>query len=147
MKKGTYVGLRVLPHSAKDITTFASKTGIPIDRSKFERRLHTTLIYSRKYSPAVQVFPERVYYAHFKGYEFFRGQNGERVLVMLLRADAVADRHLALMEEYEFSYDFPLFHPHLTLHYNYPDNSLLGLPEYDKPISLGLEYTEDIDFV
>ena len=143
--KGTYVGLRVLPESAADLTKFVVNAGIPIEQSKFERRLHTTLIYSRKWADNVEVDPARVFDVTFRSYTFFTGQKGENVLVMLLESKELERRHTELMKKYNFSYDYPVFNPHITLHYNYPDRSVLGIPYYDKPIKLGLEYTEDLD--
>lgn len=144
-KLGTYVGLRVLQPTNNLLYQHCKDAGIPVRQAMFDDRLHTTVIYSRKHCPGVLVDPEHKYVAKFAGYEIFTGQKGEHVLVMLLDAPSVSERHNFIMQEHGATYDFPVYHPHITLSYNYSDNSVMGIPPFKHDIILGLEYTEDLD--
>ena len=143
--KGTYVGLRVVDPSNVCIFAHCQAEGIPVKQSMFERRLHTTLIYSRKHAPEIVTEPETMHIAAFKGYDLFKGQQGENVLVMLLDCPTIVARHKQLMASHDLTYDFPVYHPHITLSYNYNGNTVMGLAPYTLPIVLGLEYMEDLD--
>lgn len=144
-KIGTYVGLRVLEPSNKSIVFHCLGNGIPIIKSIFEERLHTTVIYSRKHCPNIKIDPTKKYRAEFDHYEIFSGQKGEYALVMVLKCDELTFRHHQLMQDNKATYDFETYHPHITLHYNYPDNSTLGLTPYLGTIVLGEEYVEDLN--
>ena len=143
--RGTYVGLRVMPPANMLMMKHCADNGIPYKQSMFESRLHTTLIYSRVYCPNLVVDPSVIYNCEFGGYDIFSGQNGEHVLVMLLKSEQLQERHAFLMKEHGATYDFPSYKPHITLSYNYTDNSVMGINPYEGMIQLGLEYTEDLD--
>lgn len=141
--QGTYVGLRVLPESAAPIKQFCEQNGIKISSSKFEERLHTTVIYSRK-PHNIQPESAQVYTCEFSDYNIFTTQDGKKVLVVLLNAPGIVARHLKLMAEHGATYDFPVFHPHVSLCYDY-DGDETSLPPMNFPILLGHEYVEPLD--
>ena len=144
-KRGTYVGLRVLNPANSQLYTHCKDTGIPVKQSMFENRLHTTVIYSRKHCPNIVVDPTYCHVARFAGYDIFTGQRGENVLVMKLNAPSIAERHKQLMAEHGATYDYTVYIPHITLSYDYTDNSTLGIPAFPHEIVLGYEYVEDLD--
>lgn len=86
-----------------------------------------------------------MYECEFGGYDIFSGQSGENVLVMKLISQELQDRHNYLMETYGATYDFPVYHPHVTLSYNYTDNVAVGISPFTNKIILGMEYVEDLD--
>lgn len=141
--QGTYVGLRVLPESAALIRQFCEQNGIKISSSKFEEKLHTTVIYSRKLHN-IQPESTQVYACEFSDYNIFTTQDGKKVLVVLLNAPGVVARHLKLMAEHNATYDFPVFHPHVSLSYDF-DGDETSLPPMNFPILLGHEYVEPLD--
>lgn len=143
--KGTYVGLRVLKPSNFLLRDLCIQNGIPHKASMFENRLHTTVIYSRKHCPNIQVLPQKMYVAEFGGYDIFSGQQGENVLVLKLKCQELQDRHAFLMQAHDATYDFPTYQPHVTLSYNYSDKTAAGITPFAEKIYLGLEYTEDLD--
>lgn len=143
--KGTYVGLRVQHPTGKLLYEFCHENGIAIKKSTFERRLHTTVIYSRK--PCVGIIPraEVKHIATFSSYDIFTGSTpSAKVLVMKLNAPSIVARHLEIMAKYGATYDFPVFNPHITLTYNYTGDDVF-LPPFDDHIILGDEYVEDLD--
>lgn len=144
-KIGTYVGLRVLNPTNDLLYKHCKEAGIPVKQSMFDDRLHTTVIYSRKHCPEVTVDTKRRHIAKFAGYDIFTGKKGEHVLVMRLNAPSVSEKHERIMAEHGATYDFPQFHPHITLSYNYSDNSVMGIPPFKHDIILGLAYVEDLD--
>lgn len=144
-RKGSYAGLRVLDPAANMLYEHVRAAGIPAKKSMFDRRLHTTLLYSRKHCPNLKAEPSEKHFCSFQNYDIFTGAKGEYVLVLVLNAPSVVARHLALMAEHGATYDFPIYHPHITLSYNYTDNSTAGIPPITFPITLGEEYVEDLD--
>jgi hypothetical protein len=144
--KGTYVGLRVLPPSNTWIYKWVRDylPNVPNKKVVFDRRLHTTVIYSRKHAPELKVDPSVIHQASFVGYEIFGENENERILVAKLNAPTVVARHLQLMAEYGFTYDFPVFVPHISLCYDFTGTTE-DIPPINFPIQLGQEYTEDLD--
>lgn len=143
--KGTYVGLRVLQPSNKQLYEFCRENGIFVNKSTFERRLHTTVLYSRKPCPNVVADPT-VHEAGFEDYALFtdRSANSDNVLVVKLRAPSVVARHLKLMAEHNAVFDFPTYQPHITLSTSF-FGDVKKLPPIDFPLYLGSEYVEELE--
>jgi len=141
---GTYVGLRVLPPSGPKLYEFAKANGLVLSKSSFERRLHTTVLYSRKPCPAIIADPE-VHIAQFEDYALFTNTDDGKntVLVVKLNAPSVVARHIKLMAEHGASHDFPTFQPHITLTMAFYGD-VHKLKPIDFPIYLGQEYVEEL---
>ena len=140
---GTYVGLRVSETSHNDIKNFCIFNRIPVNLGYFDKRLHTTVIYSRKYCNGLVAEPDTQHLAEFVDYDLFTSEGKNCVLVMKLNAPTVVARHLQIMAQYNATYDFPVYTPHITLSYNFSGN-ISDLPVYNEPIFLGHEYVEDL---
>lgn len=145
--KGTYAALRVLDNSCNGLYEYCRANKIPVRKSQFDERLHVTLIYSRVHCPKMFAEPGIIYNCEFKDFEIFTGGNGKKALVALLHAPLVEARHLQLMAKHGASYDFPVYHPHITLSYDYTgsDEDFASLPPIEFGIKLGKEYVEDLD--
>lgn len=139
-KKGTYVGLRVLTPSSTRIYNFCQDNGIPINKSTHDRRLHTTLLYSRKPCPNIITQPETVHLASFIAYEIF-----DDILVAKINSPSIVARHLELMQLYDATYDFPVYIPHISLVYGFSGDVNLLPPLNVDDIMIGLEYSEELD--
>jgi hypothetical protein len=142
-KKGTYVGLRVLEPSCAAIKAHCKAAGIPITKSSLERRLHTTVLYSKKPCPNFVAEPETVHNASFITFELFTSRSGENVLVMKLNAPSVYARHIELMAQHQAVYDFPVFTPHITISDDF-SGDVYSIPPINFPITLGAEYSEEL---
>ena len=140
---GTYVGLRVSKKSHNDIKDFCAVNQIPTKPNFFDKRLHTTVIYSRKHCDGLVGQPDVMHKAEFIGYDLFTSEGKNCVLVMKLNAPSVVARHLQIMAQYGATYDFPVYTPHITLSYNFLGN-FVDLPVYNEPIFLENEYVEDL---
>jgi|SRR5579859_1265484 len=145
-KKGLYVGMRVLEPSCSQIKEHCRSAGIPIAESAGERRLHTTVLYSRKPCPNFVAEQAIVHGAEFICYELFnkRHDSNQKVLVIKLNAPTIVARHLTLMAEHNATFDFPVFTPHITIADGY-SGDINSLPTINFPITLGLEYSEELD--
>lgn len=142
-KTGTYVGLRVSEKSHDSIKNFCHTNNIPTKPGYFDRRLHTTVIYSRKHCDGLVAQPDTQHVAEFIGYDLFTADGKDCVLVMKLNAPTVVARHLQIMAQYKATYDFPVYTPHITLSYNFT-GEISNLPVYNESIVLGNEYVEDL---
>lgn len=144
MTAGTYVALRVLRPFSSYLLSHCKSAGIPVQTSTFEKRLHTTLIYSRVQAQDLKVDPVTQHIATFAGYELFSNPDGDKtVLVALLNAPSIVARHRELMTRYNLTHDFPEFIPHVTLSYAYYGR-INDLPNISFGMILGEEYAEDL---
>lgn len=142
--KGTYVGLRVLQPGGKLIRQYCQDNHIEVKKSDFDRRLHTTVIYSRK--PGKVVTNDRKHIAAVTSFDLFTNSSTGKntVLVAKLSTASVVARHLQLMAEHGFTWDYPTFEPHITLSYAF-DGDISQLPPFEPHLILGDEYTEELD--
>lgn len=141
---GTYVALRVAQSTHDDIKNFCVNNNVQVNLSHFDRRLHCTLIYSRKYCPDLCVNPSQIYRAEFCGYDIFTNSTGDNnVLVMKIKSPQVYARHKQLMREYSATYDYEDFVPHLSISYNFTGD-IKHLPDFDRELFLHEEYTENL---
>ena len=143
--KGTYAGLRVLDPTSSLLYKHCLDNGIAVKKSMFDRRLHVTVLYSRKHCPSIKADPSAKHIANFSSYDVFTDQNGKYVLVMKLNAPSVAARHLKLMSEHGATYDYPEYLPHITLSYDYDMPQAVGITPFPHNIILGEEYVEDLN--
>lgn len=89
----------------------------PLDVDK----IHTTLIYSRKWAD-IEVIPTVRYVAYPVSYEKWQTQSGKTALVMKLESPEISERHKQLMDTYDLTYDYPEFKAHITLSYDIPED-------------------------
>ena len=141
---GTYVGLRVLQPACDLLYQHCKNANIPVKKSTFDRRLHTTVLYSRNHHPDLETAPSDKYIAKITGYAIFGEQEGMRILVAKLHAPAVVKRHNFLMAKYGATHDYPDFNPHISLCYDF-NGDIDKIPPFTHHIILGDEYTEDLD--
>ena len=81
------------------------------------------------------------------GYELF-GDN-KNILVLLLDAPSLVDRHNQIMNDHKGSYDYPEYIPHVTISYDVKDFCLDNFDlNYFSDIMFVpiLEYAEPLDF-
>lgn len=143
--KGIYVAVRYSANSKSKLAEFMTKFDIP-NRISVDK-LHTTLIYSRLYDDVV-VNDNVFYIAKPKKFEIWPTQNGNNALVLKLTSPELVDRHNYLMKNYNLTYDYDEYKPHITLSYNVPTEYNM-LPLIDAIDELGYlnifeEYKEDL---
>ena len=139
--KGTYVALNVAEPSKEIIRQYCRDNGIGDPHALSD--LHCTVIYSAKTCEGVLVNPAKIYHATFNGFSIFTSRNKGDVLVMELFSPAISWRHHELTEVHGATYDFDVYHPHVTLDYNY-SGELAKLPRLNQTIWLTNEFTRPL---
>lgn len=150
-EKGTYAGVSFDEETLKKITNFIKENKIP--NAVPADKLHTTLLYSRKYLPDYKAQGEidPPYVGTPKEFDVWESQednNGEKTKCLVLKYSCkeLEKRHEYLMDEHDATYDFDQYRPHITFSYNIGD---LDVSELD-PSSIGdivivKEYQEDLN--
>jgi len=148
--KGTYAGVKFNNKTNTAICKFIEDNDIPnpIDPDK----LHTTLLYSKKYLPDYK--PSGVYEDSLvgkpTGFEKWPSQPDEdgnvaMCLVLKYTCPELITRHKDLMKEHGGTYDFDEYKPHITFSYDVAGMQCKDLPKFDEDIEAVEEYAEDLN--
>ncbi|BES53075.1 hypothetical protein [Aeromonas phage phiWae14] len=145
-ERGTYVAVNYKPRTAMAIVRRCREMGIP-NLVPYDK-LHTTLIYSRKYLPDFKA--SGTIHRELQGCfipDIFVTQSGKRAMVLKLTDPWFGARHKEIREKHGATHDYPDYHAHITVSYDVgPDFVLPKSFTLDKrPVILD-EYTEDLDF-
>ena len=149
---GTYAGARFSDDSKKSIRNYIEKNGIP--NSPHDDKLHSTILYSRKYLPEYEA--QGMYDPAMKatptGTEVWPSQPDEqghrkRCLVLTFDSPDLVGRHESLMKRHEAMYDFDQYKPHVTLSYDIGDDfDEDKLPDFgEEELEITQEYTENLN--
>jgi hypothetical protein len=147
--QGTYAGVKFSDDTAEKLRKFAHDYGIPKPLKK--EKLHTTLLYSRKYLPNYEAAGkyDQPMIAAFKGWDMFltRPMKGEATRALVLKLDCVDlwNRWSFLMNEHQATYDFLDYIPHVTLSYDIGEFDYQRLPVFDDTIEIVEEYMSKLD--
>ena len=144
---GTYAGVRFDQKTLEQLATFQSGSNIPnpLDPEK----MHSTMVYSRNalpdYKSEGNISP--VWKGTFKGFDIFGDEEeDEYCLVMLYDCPEMSAKFDDTMANHDATWDHDGFHPHITLSYDVgPDFNLDNLPDYEGPINISSEYSEDLE--
>lgn len=152
--KGTYAAVRFSDETKAAIAKYIKDNEIPNPTNT--EKLHCTVLYSRKYCPDYEPLgdidppwigkPEKLEVWESRGK--LRDEEPKRCLVMKFTCDKLVDRHNALMDEHDATYDFPEYKTHITLSYDIGDMDEAELPDITDSISeivIVKEYGEDLD--
>ena len=150
-EKGTYAGVRFCYDTVSRIKAYIEENEIaqPVP----DEKLHTTLLYSRKflpdYTPQGEIDPPLVGKGtKFDVWESQPNENGEKsnCLVMEYDCPELTERHESLMKEHGGTFDFDEYKPHVTLSYNIGDMDASKLNPADiGDLNLVTEYGEDLN--
>lgn len=137
-KPGTYVGAKFSTATLARLKKFIDRHDIPNGLTKTD--MHTTIIYSRKHVPDLDVAgklkprwvgkPEKL--------EVFKTRSGLNALVLRYSCPEQAAKHKHIMDSTDATYDFPKYKVHLTLSYD------IGDYDTDKLKDMSLESIGDI---
>ncbi len=150
--KGTYAGVRFSDDTAKRIKAFAEENEIP--QPVPVNKLHTTVLYSRKYLPNYKApgeydSPLVGNPTKFDVWESQPDEDGKTSNCLVLNYDCpeLVTRHKKLMDEHEAEFDFDKFKTHITLSYNIGDMDISNLKPADVgDINIASEYQEELNF-
>ena len=146
--KGTYAGVKYSPSSVELIEQFMETNHIP--NAIVPSKIHTTLLYSRKFLPKYQpqgkLNPPLT--ATFEKFVVWKTTPPDpkqvpwNCLVMMLDCPELVQLHNMYMKEHHATYDYDQFNPHITLSYNIGDLDVKHLPQFKGTLSIVEEYSE-----
>lgn len=152
-ERGTYAGVRFDTATVDAIEKYMKDNDIP--KAVSGDKLHTTLLYSRKYLPDYKATGKLTPHLIGTPTEFVvwktSGDDGKEpanCLVLMYSCPALVKRHKELMKEYDATYDFDEYKTHITLSYDIGDLDIKTLPEIKKTIKsivIVEEYQEDLN--
>lgn len=152
MSKGTYAGVYFDEDTKAAVKQYIEYNNIP--KPVNVDKLHTTLLFSRKYLPDYE--PDGIYNNPLVGtptelvvWETQRDEDKEPTNCLVLKYDCakLVDRHKSLMKEHEATFDYPEFTPHITLSYDIGDmeiGDMSDITDVIKHIIIVEEYSEDL---
>lgn len=150
--RGTYAGTYFDVDTVKAISDYVTNNKIPkpVNLSK----LHTTLLYSRKYLPDYKAVgkydtpmvgtPLELVVWKTKGDD---GSEPANCLVMKYDCPELVKRHNELMKTHGATFDYDEYNPHVTLSYDIGDMDITTLPDIVKAVKrivITEEYGEDL---
>jgi hypothetical protein len=148
---GTYAGVRFSEKTVKAIEDYCKANNIP--KAVPPNKLHSTVLYSRKYCPdytPVGEYEEKLIGTPI-GFEVWKSQptkqypNPTSCLVLKYDCPALVARHKELMDTHKATYDHPQYSPHVTFSYDIGDLDINELPKFEVPIEIVYEYGEDLN--
>lgn len=152
-EKGTYAAVRFSAETKDAIAKYIADNDLPNPLGK--DKMHCTLLYSRKhcpdYKPAGKIKPAwtgtPTKLEVFESRGKLRDEEPKRCLVLRFECKELVARHELLMEEYDATYDFPEYKPHVTLSYDIGDLDETKLPDVSTigELTIDEEYGEDLD--
>lgn len=144
--KGLYIGVRFAQSFCEDLILFCSKNEIPNRVQRDE--IHSTLIYSSKFDNVViNDDGEDIGLGEPLSFHIFETKDNKKALVLLIESEYLSNRHTELMCNYNLTYDFDEYIPHITLSYDIGDFdfSKLNIEELPKVFTINTEYKEDLN--
>jgi hypothetical protein len=144
--KGTYVGLRLHTNSRTAVMKYIADSRINFVPTDLERRLHCTLIYSRRLLKKFQPMGGCFYRARSAGFDIFpnSADPGKNCLVMLIDCKAILERNKLIKSAHGATEDFPYI-PHVTLTYDADGIDVDLLKPFNDDIIFYEEYSETMD--
>lgn len=149
--RGTYSGMKVSKASQEKLKKYMEDNKIPTP-VKVEK-LHTTILYSRKYLPNYKPAGklDTPYKAKSLGFTVWKTnpedpkEEKTNCLIVKLDCPELIKRHKDLMKEHEATFDYDEYTPHITLSYSIGDLDVNKLPKIDFDIEFDTEYYEDLN--
>lgn len=134
---GFFLGIKPTRETEINIRELIKAIGLPNPTHK----LHCTVVLDKavRYDPQPISVPRN---ASFLRYDKFGSE--KNCLVMVLSCPELEKRHIELRNRYGIRWDFPDYHPHITLSYDFVSDHQV-LPEPNFPMVLQEEYLEDFN--
>jgi len=140
---GSYAAVKFDPETVKALEAYQYDNNIanPLSPDEF----HSTVMFSKKYIPEFKTLGQIPNWdGDFKEWDIF-GSDEENALVLKYDCHELSERFDQIMKEYDATWDYRSFTPHITLSYNVGDLDISQLPPYNGPIVIISEYSNDLD--
>lgn len=140
---GTYVGVKLDDESCDRLKKLCKELGVPnrVPRDK----LHSTIIYSRKHVPDLKAdnssYPIE---ATSIKLDIFDTKDKKRALVLKIKCKELVKKHNNIMSEYDATYDYDEYIPHVTISYNCGDFNISDFKGELPTVTFSSEYVEDL---
>lgn len=137
--EGTYIAAQLSPDSQLLLDKYVSNMNIP--NAADPNQYHSTVIYSRKGVPEAKGYKFKLpFKAKIKEWKLFDTKFGEsgKCLVAIMDSPELQKAHKEIRDKYGATHDYPDYHPHVTISYDYPNELPSEVP------TLELEY-DDIE--
>lgn len=140
--QGVYVAMKTTLNSTKELLSFIKENKVPnpINDNDF----HNTIIYSTSYDN-VEVDENLEIETKIIEYKVFVDGDGKNILVGILDNPKFKDIHEKFMNEYNLTYDYDEYIPHITLSYDIGDFDYTKLEKFDGVLKFNNMYKEDLD--
>lgn len=149
-QKGTYAGVKFSKDTVDGIKEYIKENDIP-NHTDYDK-MHTTLLYSRKYLTAYEPSGKLSDIMVGNPIKFDvwdtqpdDGGNVARCLVLTYKCADLVRRHEYLMKEHGATFDYDDYTPHVTFSYDIGDMKDADLPKFDGKIEIVEEYGEDLN--
>jgi hypothetical protein len=152
-QKGTYAGTYFDNDTVEAIRAYVAENKIP--KPVNMDKLHTTLLYSRKYLPNYEAagrYDEPMIGTPLELVVWKTQGDGDKApancLVMKYDCPELVQRHKDLMREHGATFDYDEYTPHITLSYDIGDMDIGGMPDIKDAIVrvvVAEEYGEDLN--
>ncbi len=129
---GTYIAAELSPDSQKLLDTYV--TGMNVPNAADPNQYHSTVIYSRKGVPEAREYHfELPFKAKIKEWKLFDTKFGEsgKCLVAIMDSPELEKAHKEIRDKYGATHDYPDYHPHVTISYDYPDELPTEVPDME----------------
>jgi hypothetical protein len=144
---GTYAGVHFSKETVEAIAAYCKENKIP-NRTRHEK-MHTTVLYSRKYLPDYEPAGkyEKPMIGTPTGFDIWpsKGEDPKNCLVLEYKCPELEKRHEELMKDHEATYDFDEYKTHITFSYDVGDLDIKTLPKFESKIEIVEEYGQDLD--
>lgn len=142
---GTYAGVRFDTATNKAIHQYLKDNKIP--NSPRADKLHSTLLYSRKYLPDYKPAGNVSMTGAPTKFETWKQTEDPTKTCLVLQYDCptLVARHKALMKEHGATYDHDEYKPHVTFSYDIGDMDANSLPPFANKLNIVQEYGTDLD--
>jgi len=141
--KGSYAAVTFCPETVKAIEAFQYDNEIPNPLNPDD--FHSTVMFSRDYIPNFEVLEGPLdWQGRFEKFTVFPSDDTE-ALVLVYECHELKERWQKIMDEYDATWDYEQFIPHVTLSNDIEGLDIDKLPAYKVPITIVAEYNEDLD--
>lgn len=142
---GSYVGVKYDDESVEKLVELQDKLGL--ENRVSPEDLHTTIQYSRNRVPDIEVMEDGGVLKTDGDYELELWGDDEDILVLTFNSESLFNRHHDQMNEYDLTYDYDEYTPHITLSYGIGDQEFdldsIDLEELGE-LKVSKEYYEDL---